>query len=169
MIPALAILGYATRYGPTEEELEKELKERYSQDVRANSEKNKNIADFYQRAIKKHDGAAEDQLDAVLRGGRGDQKRLHAVDRTLYGTKEGVEARQRYEESQKQRKKVKASDKAEMKEDVKDKKDVPQAQPPVVAADPSKVSVLDSSSIVAFTAVAAVAAAAGYFAGGNRR
>lgn len=50
------------------------------------------------KSLEKGDVETERKLNEVLKGGKNDIKRASAVDTTLYGTEEGVEAKKRYED-----------------------------------------------------------------------
>ena len=61
---------------------------------------------FFKR-LEKGDVKTEWKLNEVLKGGKNDIKRVSAVDTTLYGTEEGVEAKKRYEDEKSTKKKRK--------------------------------------------------------------
>lgn len=50
------------------------------------------------KGLQKGDVETERKLSEVMKGGKNDIKRATAVDITLYGTEEGVEAKKRYED-----------------------------------------------------------------------
>jgi len=172
LFPALAFTAYADRFGPTEENLEHELKERYDEKIRETHNKQDQMKLFFQHAIRKHDdGAVENQLDEVLKAGKGGKKRLYSVDNKLYGTAEGVAERQRQEEElkkqKKKRKKRKNKEAAAALEETKqkEKKETKEAGPSMM----SKLSEsVDKKSVVTVAVVASVAGLAGFLAGGRR-
>lgn len=94
LVPAILCTIYVARYGPTSEQRDEQIKERYSKDINISRENNKGLANLYQNAIL---GKGDDQeninkkLHDVLHGGKYDKKRLYSVDEKLYGTKEGVD------------------------------------------------------------------------------
>ena len=112
MFPAVLFTFYADRFGPSDDVLEEEITERYQAQVKASSQKNKDMQAFFQHAIRKHDDDSVDgQLDEMLKAGKGGKKRMFHVDDKLYGTKEGVEERQRQEEKRKEEERIRAEKK----------------------------------------------------------
>jgi hypothetical protein len=180
LFPALAYTLYAGRYGPSDDELEREIRERYSGKIAENREKNEAMAEFFQHAIHKPDGKVDDDLKEVLYAGKGGKKRLSAVDDKLYGTSEGVAERKRQDEERVKRKeyrrKKKAGEIVEEKPNGKQKGSAKAAAaaaakgsetPPSTRSTPSGLINVQSAATIA--AVAVAAAGAGYLAGGSRR
>jgi biotin carboxyl carrier protein len=79
------------------------------------------MQDFF-NTLQKGDQQSAQRLDEVLKGGKGDIKRASAVDKSLYGTEAGVQAKKQYEQQQavaqqkKKQKKLAAAKQAEQKE-----------------------------------------------------
>lgn len=153
LLPAFAIFAYSERYGPSEEELEHELQERYAPEIRLAKENNKKMAEFFDHAIRARDGKVDDKLEEMIRAGKGGKKRMYAVDEKLYGTAEGVSERKRMEEKLKKEK--------EEKRKLKDKKEPRFTMPALPQVDKTQAATV--------AAVAALAAVVGFLAGGNRR
>jgi hypothetical protein len=76
---------------PTDEQFEKELSKNYSQNIQSSRDKHVQMTQFLQN-MKDPDKSVEQQqrMQEVLLGGRGQQKRLYAVDASIYGTEEGA-------------------------------------------------------------------------------
>lgn len=76
--------------------------------------------------LQKGDKESEQRLNEVLRGGKGEVKRASSVDKSLYGTEAGVQAKKKYEEQQaiaqakKKQKKMAAAKQAVQKAERKD-------------------------------------------------
>lgn len=162
--PAFIFLAYYDRYGKQEEELEQELQEKYGDNIRKSQAGNKNMAAFFDHAIRNPDGKVDDQLDSVLKAGKGAMKRHYAVDDKLYGTAEGVAERKRMEIELKrqkvERKKRKAAGPKKAQRVVKKEE---------AAAAPRKTIEVDAKQVAAVTVLAAAAALVGFLAGGSRR
>lgn len=179
MIPALLFTGYAERYGTDEEALKEKLKERYNPEIRQASNKEEQMKAFFAHAIRQHDDQKIDtQLEEVLRAGKGGKKRLHQVDEKFYGTAEGVAGRIKAEEEVKEKKKRKKKKQQEQAQDT------PSEESSTLHGALSRVgstlmvpwtrtkeylSTVDTKSAAAVTAVASIAALAGYFAGGGNK
>ena len=168
LLPALAFTAYADRFGPTEEHVEHELKERYGHEIRETHNRQDKMKEFFQHAIRQHDdGNVESQLDEVLKAGRGGKKRIYAVDNKLYGTAEGVAERQRQEEEMKKQKKKKRKKKEAVEE--KTKREEPKEEKEKGPSMLSKLSQsVDKKSVLTVAVVAGVAGVAGFLAGGRR-
>lgn len=161
MLPAVLCTLYADRFGPSDEVLGEEIKERYSSQVSASTKKNKDMEVFFQRAIRGNKETAEvdDQLDEMLKAGKGGKKRMFHVDKSLYGTRKGAEERKRREENEHEKKKKKEETKQPEKT----------LKTEVEGKDNSSPT-MDTNSIAGLVVVTTVAAAAGFLAGGaNRR
>lgn len=175
LIPVFAYTMYAGRYGPSDEELEQEVRQRYSVKIAQNREKNEAMADFFQRAIHNPDGKVDETLKEVLYAGKGEKKRFHAVDAKLYGTEEGIAEKKRQEEERKKReeynRKKKAGEIVEEKAKPNALTEKTPAKNEISAPEKSaqRGIVLDAQSAAALGAVAVVAAGVGFLAGGSRR
>jgi len=170
--PAILFWVYYDRYGKDEEQLEKELKEKYGDSVRRSKEGNKNMAEFFNHAIRNPDGAVDSQLDSVLKSGKGAMKRHYAVDEKLYGTAEGVAERKRMEDALKkrqraQRRKKRAGGSEAETEKVEVIAPEPKKEEPKAA--PRRTIQVDVTQVAAVTVVAGAAALVGFLAGGSRR
>jgi hypothetical protein len=96
LLPCLIYGVYLYRFGPSEEEIEEQIRARYN--TTRIQQKNESMKEFFQNAEA---GLEDDRLQQVLRGGatvKSGKKRLHAIDPELYGTELGVETKQRVEE-----------------------------------------------------------------------
>jgi len=177
LLPVAAYALYAERYGPSDEQLEKEIRQRYAGRIAENEQKREAMADFFQHAIRQPDGTVDDNLKQVLYAGRGGKKRMAAVDEKLYGTAEGVEEKKRQEEEQKKReeyrRKKKAGEIVEEKTNETKSKGAPKSpealvQPPQQPLSNGRLA-LDTQSAATLGAVALLAAGVGFLAGGSRR
>ena len=163
-MPALAYALYADKYGPSDEQLEQEIRQRYAGKIAENEQKWEAMAVFFKNAIRQ---PVDDSLKQVLYAGRGGKKRMGAVDEKFYGTAEGVEEKKRQEEEQKKREEYRRKKKAGeiVEEKSKDVPKSPEALPP-----PSNGGiVLNTQSAATLGAVALLAAGVGFLAGGSRR
>jgi hypothetical protein len=102
--------------------------------------------------LQKGDSQSEQKLDEILKGGSTDVKRASSVDKSLYGTEAGVQAKKEYEKQQaiakeKRRAKKLAAKQAKERE-----------------ARKEQVVKVAAGTIV----VGAVAAAGAFLLGGNR-
>ena len=76
---------------PTDEQFEKELSKNYSQNIQSSRDKHVQMTQFLQNMKDPNKSAEQQQrMQEVLLGGRGQQKRLYAVDDSIYGTEEGA-------------------------------------------------------------------------------
>lgn len=171
LAPALLYFVYFER-ASDDERLQQELRERYANDIQVATTKNKHMAEFFQHAIRNPDGKVEDQLDAVLKGGKGDKKRLYAVDERLYGTKEGVEERKRMEEQLAKERRKKKRRKRKKKEAAKAAAEAaakePSALSKTVAGIKAKIESVDKQQVATVAVAASLAAAVGFLVGGRR-
>ena len=179
LLPVLGYTMYAGRYGPSDEELEQQVRERYAARIAENKPKNAAMAEFFQHAIHNPDGKVDDSLKEVLYAGKGGKKRFYAVDEKLYGTEEGVAEKKRQEEERAKREEYRRKKKAgEIKEEEKPEKsksskangnetnvETPSSSTPSGGG----ALVLNTQSAAALSAVAILAAGVGYLAGGSRR
>eukprot|EP00977_Amphora_coffeiformis_P012666 scaffold3195_cov162-Amphora_coffeaeformis.AAC.7 len=172
LFPVLAYAVYADKYGPSDEQLEAEIRQRYAGKIAENAQKKEAMAEFFQRAILQPDGTVDERLKQVLYAGKGGKKRMGAVDEKLYGTAEGVEEKKRQEEEQKKREEYRRKKKAGeiVEEKPKDAKSNDALESPEVLPPPSNGGiVLNTQSAATLGAVALLAAGVGFLAGGSRR
>ena len=96
------------------------------------------------------------KMDEILLGGRGQLKRVHAVDEKIYGTEEAVrltkEAQQKAKKGKRKRKKKKKSSNAEEEGELEN----------------GQISSHVKQSVAAVAVVGALAAGASFFLGGKR-
>mmetsp|Transcript_17601 Transcript_17601/g.36666 ORF Transcript_17601/g.36666 Transcript_17601/m.36666 type:complete len:185 (-) Transcript_17601:101-655(-) len=97
-IPGTIYAYYWYKNAPTDEEFEKELQKNYSQNIKNSREKHESMTKFLQ-GIKEQNKDQELKMAEILRGGKGQQKRLHSVDEKIYGTEEGAELQSEAQES----------------------------------------------------------------------
>ncbi|KAL7444262.1 hypothetical protein ACHAXM_009374 [Skeletonema potamos] len=88
-IPAAAYAYHWYKNAPTDDEFEKELSKNYSQNIQSSRDKHIQMTQFLQN-IKDPNSDQQQRMQEVLLGGRGQQKRLYAVDDAIYGTEEGA-------------------------------------------------------------------------------
>lgn len=88
-IPGVTYAYYWYKNVPTDEEFEQTLRKNYSHNIQSSREKHGDMNKFLKGVIQ-NDEEQQERMAEVLRGGRGGQKRLHAVDLSLYGTEEGA-------------------------------------------------------------------------------
>jgi len=176
MIPVVGFALYAQRYGPEEEELEEEIRKRYAPDIAKSQRNNEAMQELFQHAIKNpDDGAEDDRLSQVLYGGKGEMKRLHAIDKELYGTAQGVEQRNRLQEELKQqaeenkKRRKRRKQKQQQDEVVVNKKKEDEGKSEAAKDETKKrFSSVDATQIATIAAVGTIAAVAGFLAGGRR-
>lgn len=89
-LPGAAYAYYWYKNAPSDEEHEAELRKKYSHHIEASKDKHESMSKFLQGMKDPNNKEQQAMMAEVLRGGRGGQKRLHAVDRSLYGTDEGA-------------------------------------------------------------------------------
>ena len=88
-ISSLAYHWY--KNAPTNEQFEKELSKNYSQNIQSSRDKHVQMTQFLQNMKDPNKNVEQQQrMQEVLLGGRGQQKRLYAVDDSIYGTEEGA-------------------------------------------------------------------------------
>jgi hypothetical protein len=75
----------------------------YRETVDASRERRAEFQTFFNSLKDGSDPDAQRRMKEALTGGKGDQKRLYAVDETLYGTEEGVAEKQRASEEWKRK------------------------------------------------------------------
>jgi hypothetical protein len=93
-IPCALLAVYMMSYGPSEEDVNEEVRARYGNNVQV-QEKNQALKEFFVNAEK---GIEDQRFQQVLYGGKGEKKRFHAVDKELYGTEQGVIVKQQVSE-----------------------------------------------------------------------
>lgn len=158
MIPALAYFAYAERYGPSPEEIQEELTERYGPQIREASQRNQAMQELFLHTIKQPDGTFDDKLNGILYAGKQEKKRLHAVDDNYYGTAQGVQAREQAQQETAVKKKKGRKKKRQEKSDT----ELPKKSAMSDRLTPTTLA-------VAGVAVAAAAAAAVTVLGGGAR
>lgn len=182
LLPVVAFAAYASRYGPTEQALEETIAQRYHAEQEHIAAKNQHMSEFFQNTIFRQDDdkgnsnsgssatRVESQLDAVLRGGRGEKKRLHAVDEKLYGTAEGVAEKKRVvEELEGEKKKQRKRKKPRKKEKLEETAAGAVEQQPNKDASPTfSMPNVEAKQVATVAVVATIAAAAGFLLGGSR-
>ena len=117
------------------------------------------MSNFLQN-IKDPNSDHQQKMDAVLLGGKGQQKRLYAVDETIYGTEKGAKLQ------------LEAQQKADMKKKKKKrrKKKKSEENDNVDAGIGSSSSVISvKQSVIGVAAVGALAATASLLLGGKRQ
>ena len=185
LLPVLGFTFYAGSFGPSEEHVEHEIRQRYADRNAQQRDKNAAMADFFQHAIHKPDGSVDNSLQQVLYAGKGGKKRMYAVDETLYGTEAGVAEKNRQEEERKKRaeyrRKKKAGESVEDENESKKKgknsigasSSAKEEAPPKPAEAPAAANggaiVINAQSAATLGAVAVLAAGVGFLAGGSRR
>ena len=90
--PAAAYAYHWYKNAPTDEDFEKELSKNYSQNIQSSREKHVQMTQFLQNMKDPNNTNNKEQqqrMQEVLLGGRGQKKRLYAVDEEIYGTEEG--------------------------------------------------------------------------------
>mmetsp|Transcript_13598 Transcript_13598/g.29564 ORF Transcript_13598/g.29564 Transcript_13598/m.29564 type:complete len:173 (-) Transcript_13598:163-681(-) len=151
-LPGVAYAYYWYKNAPTEEEIEEKLRKNYSHNIETSREKRVQMTNFLQN-IKDPNSDQSKQMDKVLLGGRGQQKRLYAVDETIYGTEEGAKLQKD------------AQQKAKKKKRKKKKKS---ATPDEGNVDENVLGNGVKQSVAAVAVVGALAAGASFFLGGKR-
>jgi hypothetical protein len=105
-LPGAAYAFYWYKNAPSDDEHEANLREKYSHHIQASKEKHDNMTKFLQGMRDPNNKEQQARMAEVLRGGRGEIKRLHAVDESLYGT--GESSKRQSPEMKKKKKKKKA-------------------------------------------------------------
>jgi hypothetical protein len=153
-LPGAAYAYHWYKNAPSDEEHEANLREKYGHHIEASREKHESMSKFLQGMNDPNNKEMQARVAQVLRGGRGEKKRLHAVDQGLYGTDEG--AKRQMQEMDKTKRKAKRKKEKES-----------------AAASPDEISIRKQQVIkqsVAAVAVAGVlAAGASVFFGGKRQ
>ena len=91
LLPFLSLAYHWYKNAPTDEQFEKELSKNYSQNIQSSRDKHVQMTQFLQNMKDPNKSAEQQQrMKEVLLGGRGQQKRLYAVDDSIYGTEEGA-------------------------------------------------------------------------------
>ena len=118
------------------------------------------MSNFLQN-IKDPNSDHQKKMDAVLLGGKGQQKRLYAVDETIYGTEEGaklqLEAQQKADMKKKKKKRRKKKKKSEENDNVD------------ADTDTSSSVIGVKQSVIGVAAVGVLAATASLLLGGKRQ
>lgn len=167
MIPAVAYFAYAERYGPSSDEVQEELSERYGPQIREASQRNQAMHDWFLHTVKQPDGTFDDKLNRMLHAGKQEKKRLHAVDSNYYGTAQGVQAREQAQQETATAVKMKKGRKKKRNE-----KSDPHAKEEELLTKKKKSArdhVTPTTLAVAGVAVVAAAAAAVTVVGGGAR
>lgn len=114
LLPVCGYTWYTLKNKPSDEELEKEIRTKYSTEVKASENSREAMKEFFKgiRDPNQMNSKQEEELSKILRAGKDTVKRHYAVDETLYGTEEGsqqAEELQRLakEESKKKKKRMK--------------------------------------------------------------
>lgn len=173
LIPVGLSLGYATRYGKSEDDLEADIRSRYQDKLITGdsgiAEKNRHMGVYLQQVMRDKNPAMQQQLRAVLEGGKdahtkgrqrqydelGEQLRQAVVPAASVGQDD--DDNESSLKTKKRKKKLKKKQKAE-------------AEDAGVPGDiKSVISPSTAKTVASVTAVAAVAAIAGFVLGGSRR
>ena len=117
------------------------------------------MSNFLQN-IKDPNSDHQRKMDAVLLGGKGQQKRLYAVDETIYGTEEGAKLQLEAHQKADMKKKKKKKRRKKKKSEVEDHVDTD------IGSSSSVISV--KQSVLGVAAVGALAATASLLLGGKR-
>jgi outer membrane biosynthesis protein TonB len=180
-----ASLFYANRFGPSEEDLESEILQRYQEMIQEDgiAEKNKQVGIMFGQVFDPKGSPKEVQarLDAVMRGGRETRARTqqHELGRV---SEENNDDKSKDEESSKRkdeeeespkrkRRRKKKKKKQQEEEEQKENKDAqPQKETNAAAAAAAKPPRESSSAtnMAVVAGIATAAAVAGFFAGGRR-
>lgn len=104
-LPGAAYAYHWYKNAPSDEEHEANLRQKYAHHIEASKEKHESMSKFLHGMQDPKNKEMQARMAEVLRGGRGGQKRVHAVDESMYGTDEG--ARRQMQEMDKRKKKGK--------------------------------------------------------------
>mmetsp|Transcript_20624 Transcript_20624/g.46628 ORF Transcript_20624/g.46628 Transcript_20624/m.46628 type:complete len:159 (-) Transcript_20624:50-526(-) len=148
---------------PTDDEFEETLRKNYSHNIQQSREKQEQMSAFLRNAMVDPNGQQQQRMNEVLLGGRGQQKRLYAVDETIYGTEEGAKLQQAAQDAASMQKPSKAKKRRRRKQKVEK---VADAEPQ--ETDGQYTEVLVKQSLVAVALVGAVAAGSMFMGGGKR-
>lgn len=88
--PAAAYAYHWYKNAPTDEDFEKQLSKNYSQNIQSSRDKHVQMTQFLQNMKDPNNNEQQQRMQEVLLGGRGQKKRLYAVDEEIYGTEEGA-------------------------------------------------------------------------------
>lgn len=115
-VPGVGYAMYWYKNRSTDEEFEDMLRKNYGSKIETSRHKKESMVEII-GGIKSRDPTQESKLQEVLRGGKSEAKRQHAVDEVLYGTEEGVAQRETAAaEEEKKRKKQKKKKKKKKKQ-----------------------------------------------------
>jgi len=174
MLPVGVYAVYADKHKPDPEQLEEELRGRYGADIATRTHNNQAMQEFFRNTIQNPEAGVEDQrLQEVLHGGWGrNQKRFHAVDAELYGTKEGIELAKKTQEelqaaAKKKKRRKRKKKKQMMEEDASEQQ--PKKENAVVAKLKGMGEHINTKQALTVAVVGSVAAAAGFLLGGRRQ
>ena len=130
-------------------------------------EKHSQMTNFLQN-MKDPNSNQQKEMDAVLRGGRGQQKRLYSVDESIYGTEEGAKLQKdAHEKAEADKKKKKNKKRRKKKQGDDDNTDgtIDEGN----GGDENTTVRVVKQSVAAVAVVGALAAAgASFFLGGKR-
>lgn len=150
-LPGAAYAFYWYKNAPSDDEHEANLREKYSHHIQASKEKHDNMTKFLQGMRDPNNKEQQARMAEVLRGGRGEIKRLHAVDESLYGT--GESSKRQSPEIKKKKKKKKKAQAVELTAD----------------EDSIRRQKVIKQSVAAVAVAGVVAACASFFLGGKRQ
>eukprot|EP00584_Thalassiosira_punctigera_P024768 CAMPEP_0172555138 /NCGR_PEP_ID=MMETSP1067-20121228/58120_1 /TAXON_ID=265564 ORGANISM="Thalassiosira punctigera, Strain Tpunct2005C2" /NCGR_SAMPLE_ID=MMETSP1067 /ASSEMBLY_ACC=CAM_ASM_000444 /LENGTH=181 /DNA_ID=CAMNT_0013343647 /DNA_START=100 /DNA_END=645 /DNA_ORIENTATION=- len=159
-LPGAAYAHYWYKNAPSDEEHEEELRKKYSHIIEQSRDKQAQMTTFLQNMKDPHSDQQK-QMNQILLGGRGQKKRLHAVDEKIYGTEEGAKLQQEAQlkaKKGKRKRKNKGSADADGAVGDSGKSDLKSGQ--------QSVSV--KGSVAAVAVVGALAVGACFFLGGKR-
>ena len=117
---------------------------------------------FLQNAMMDPNGQQQKRMNEVLLGGRGQQKRLYAVDENIYGTEEGAKLQKAAQDAASLQKQSKAKKRRRRKQKVEKHEE---AEPQETGQHTDKRV---KQSMVAVALVGAVAAGSMFLGGGKR-
>ncbi|GAX23543.1 hypothetical protein FisN_14Hh280 [Fistulifera solaris] len=175
MIPVGLSMGYASHFGKSEDDLEAEIRARYQaqMDDSGIAEKNRHMGAYFQQVFHAQgdNKEVERQLRSVLEGGKdahtkGRQRQYDALGEKLRQAAAAAPVSAAGEDddedgSSSKKKKKRRKKKKQKAEEIGDQKSLP-------IGDPS-MSTSTVKTVASVTAVAVVAAAAGFVLGGSRR
>ena len=153
-LPGAAYAYHWYKNAPSDEEHEANLRKKYAHHIEASKEKHDNMTKFLQGMQDPNNKEQQAKMAEVLRGGRGGQKRLHAVDQSLYGTDEGA------------KRQLKEMDKSKKKGKKKKSKNVAERS---VDEDTARKEKVIQQSVAAVAVAGVLAAGASMFFGAKRQ
>jgi hypothetical protein len=171
LVPMFPAILYALYFGYGYEErqkvLEQEIRERYAEGVAKAHVNNEAMRELFQTVIK--EPSDDPRIDQLLRAGVGDMKRIHSVDKDLYGTEEGKILREKFLEEQKAKRKKRKRKKtnAAAAESAVESGVSHQANPPFFQWP--RLPEVDKKQVITAAVVGSIAAAVGFLAGGGNR